>query len=112
MHPTIAYQLVQEHMADLHRQARGEALTLAATEAGAKQAPARRAQVARPSRPESRSATRATLIHPLRRLAGSLVRLATLSRKPSRPRPVNHAYSGLSCDASVVSQGPACVEPQ
>ncbi len=61
MHPTIAYQLVQEHMADLHRQARGEALTLAATEAGAKQAPARRAQVARPSRPESRSATRATL---------------------------------------------------
>ena len=36
MHPTIAYQLVQEHMADLHRQARGETLILASTGAGAR----------------------------------------------------------------------------
>ena len=61
MHPFIAYQLVQERMADLHRQARNETLTLAATGAGAKQAPARRAQVAGPGRPESQSATCPTL---------------------------------------------------
>ena len=116
MHPTIAYQLVQEHMADLHRQARGETLILASTGAGAKQVPARRAQVAGPGRPEPQSATCRTLakletlvkpLHSLRRLVRSLVRLAALSRKRSRPRSVTHAYSGLSSDASAVSRGEA-----
>ena len=118
MHPFIAYQLVQERMADLHRQARSETLTLAATGAGAEQVPPRRAQVAGPGRPESQSAPcpalakLETLVKParsLRRLARSLVQLAALSRKPSRARPVTRAYSGRSSDGSVVSPEQASV---
>lgn len=95
MHPTIAYHLAQERIADLHRQARSETLTLAAIGAGAKQIPERRAQVGGPGCQESQSATRLTLakletlvkpVHSLGVLARSLVRAHAVNRPNGRTR--------------------------
>jgi hypothetical protein len=113
IHPTIAYHLAQERSAELRRHARIETLTSAAIAGETREPRARRAQVAGPGCPQSQSRTGLTLaklelfmkpIRALGRLASVLVRLASLSRRPSRSRPVTHAAISLSVDGSLVSR--------
>jgi hypothetical protein len=120
IHPTIAYCLVQERIAELHRHARIETLTSAAIAGGTRDPRARRAQAAEPGCAQSQSQTGPTLaklelfmkpIRALGPLASVLVRLASLSRRPSRSRPVTDAASGLSSDGSLVSRVQASVTP-
>ena len=91
MHPTIAYHVAQERIADLHRQVRNETSALAATGTGAGQAPARRAQDAGPGRP-SRSSPLfdpgqipvSQEAGPFSRPPGQVCPVGCLSREPSR----------------------------
>jgi hypothetical protein len=113
IHPTIAYRLAQERIAELHRHARTETLTSAAITGGTRDPRERRAQAAGHECPQSQSQTSPTLaklelfmkpIRALGRRASVLVRLASLSRRPSRSRPVTHAAISLSVDGSLVSR--------
>jgi hypothetical protein len=120
MHPTIAYQLVQERIADLHRQTGSETLSRAATGAWSTRVSTRRPGSGRAGRPRSQTSTGPKLassqlvtkpVDTLGRLAGALFGLASFSRRPSRLHRVTNGDRSFSSDGPVVPLVGASVTP-